>query len=156
MKYRLLTREQFEALHEDFSRFLATQQIDAGEWEEMKSAKPDLAEEEMKVFSDIVWEDVLSKVKFIEHISEQHMNLFQCNSKEIIRVYVHWKEPGRSFLDADDFKQFKAHPLDDTIEYYKAVKPYETERNKALFELIEMGGQITDGSLYKSLIQLVL
>jgi hypothetical protein len=31
MKYRKLTKEQFESLHEEFAQFLATQKIDVDE-----------------------------------------------------------------------------------------------------------------------------
>jgi hypothetical protein len=33
MKYKRLTKEQFEALHQEFSNFLATQSIDKAEWD---------------------------------------------------------------------------------------------------------------------------
>ena len=155
MKYRQLTKEQFESLHEEFAGFLATQQIDVKEWEEIKQSKPELAEEEMNVFSDIVWEDVLNKTRFLEHISEHHINLFQCNSKEIIRVYIHWKDPKRSFLEQTDFQWFKSNFLHDSIEYYKAVKSYNEDRNTELFDLIEKGSEISDGSLYKAVIQVI-
>ena len=36
MKYTRLTKEQLEAMHEDFARFLATQQITADEWQKIK------------------------------------------------------------------------------------------------------------------------
>ena len=65
MKYRQLTKEQFESLHVEFAKFLATQSIDAKEWKQFKKDKPEVAEEEMNIFSDIVWEDVLTKTKYI-------------------------------------------------------------------------------------------
>ena len=40
MKYRQLTKEQFEGLHEEFAHFLATQSIDAKEWNQIKKEKP--------------------------------------------------------------------------------------------------------------------
>ena len=58
MKYRQLTKEQFESLHEEFARFLASQSIDVKEWNQIKEEKPHVAEEEMNVFSDVVWDDV--------------------------------------------------------------------------------------------------
>jgi len=41
MKYRQLTKEQFENLHEEFARFLASQKIDVHEWNQIKEEKPD-------------------------------------------------------------------------------------------------------------------
>ena len=42
MKYRQLTKEQFENLHQEFARFLASQSIDVKEWSEIKKEKPSL------------------------------------------------------------------------------------------------------------------
>jgi len=33
MKYRQLTKEQLESLHKEFAQFLATQKIDAVQWQ---------------------------------------------------------------------------------------------------------------------------
>ena len=70
MKYRQLTKEQFESLHKEFASFLATQSIDVKEWNKIKKEKPNVAEDEMNVFSDVIWDDVLSKTNYIEHFSE--------------------------------------------------------------------------------------
>ena len=55
MKYRRLTKEQFEELHKEFINFLATQSITAKEWKTIKAKQPNVAEEEMDIFSDLVW-----------------------------------------------------------------------------------------------------
>jgi len=155
MKYRQLTKEQFEALHEEFSKFLATQQIDSKEWEEMKFSKPIMAEEELNIFSDVVWEDVLTKIEFIDHISEKHINLFKCDSKEIIRIYIKLNDENRSFLNSEDFKWFLENPLNDSFEYFKASKKYNEDRNLELFKMIEMGCEISKGELFKKLLLII-
>ena len=77
MKYIRLTKEQLEEMHQEFINFLATQSITAEEWESIKKNKPEVAEQELDVFSDLVWEGVLSKVEYLEHFSPQHMFLFK-------------------------------------------------------------------------------
>ena len=69
MKYARLTKQQFEELHQEFINFLATQSIAANEWETIKKTKPQIVEEELDVFSDLVWEGVLGKVTYLENIS---------------------------------------------------------------------------------------
>ncbi|MFD1294117.1 DUF6495 family protein [Lutibacter holmesii] len=155
MKYRQLTKEQFLELHKEFAEFLATQQIDAKEWETIKNEKPKMAEDELNIFSDIVWESVLNKATFIEHISEKHINLFKCNSKEIIRIYIQLNNSSRSFLEKNDFDWFLKNPLHESLEYFKAVKKYKKERNMEVFELIELGGEITSGNLFTQTFQLI-
>ncbi|MCB0467853.1 MAG: hypothetical protein KDC64_06540, partial [Aequorivita sp.] len=67
MKYARLTKEQFEELHQEFINFLATQSITADEWKKLKIEKPEVAEQELDIFSDLIWEGVLNKVKYLEH-----------------------------------------------------------------------------------------
>ena len=155
MKYRQLTKEQFFELHEEFSKFLATQQIDVKEWETIKVKKPKVAEEELNIFSDLVWEGVLAKVDYLEHISNQHINLFKCNSKEIIRIYIKLNDENKSFLNREDFNWFQKNPLDDSFEYFKAAKKYSKERNVEIFDLIEKGSEISKGELFKATSSLI-
>jgi hypothetical protein len=155
MKYRQLTKEQFSELHKEFAEFLATQQIDVKEWETIKKEKPTMAEEELNIFSDVVWEDVLSKVEYLDHISANHINIFKCTSKEIVRILIKWNDTGKSFLNADNFNWFLKNPLHTNFEYFKAVKKYSKERNSELFDLIEKGSVITKGELFTSIIPLI-
>jgi uncharacterized protein YecA (UPF0149 family) len=155
MKYRQLTKEQFSALHEEFAQFLATQQIDVKEWEFIKSQKSQLAEDELNIFSDVVWEDVLTKTAYLEHISENHINLFKCDETEIHRIYIQLNSSDKSFLNKIDFDWFLNNPLADGIEYFKASKKYNNTRNFELFELIEKGSQISKGELYTSINALI-
>ena len=155
MKYRQLTKEQFSELHNEFAKFLATQQIDVKEWDTIKKEKPLVAEEELNVFSDVVWEDVLTKTEYLEHISENDINLFKCNSKEIIRIYIKLTDSSKSFLRTSDFEWFLKNPLADSIEYFKAAKKYTADRNLEIFKLIEMGSQISKGELFSTIAKLI-
>ena len=155
MKYRQLTKEQFSELHNEFSKFLATQQIDVKEWSNIKKESPTMAEEELNIFSDMVWDDVLTKTKYLEHISENDLNLFKCNSKEIIRINIKLNSSNRNLLKSEDFKWLLDNPLDNSVEYFKASKKYTKDRNFEIFKLIEMGSQISKGKLFKNFSQLI-
>mgnify|MGYP000539549693 FL=1 len=155
MKYRQLTKEQFLELNKEFAEFLATQQIDVKEWETIKKEKPALAEEELNIFSDVVWEDVLTKTEYLEHISKNDINLFKCSSKEIIRIYIKLNDVSKSFLDKNDFEWFLKNPVSESIDYFKASKKYTEERNLEIFKLIEMGSVISKGDLFNATIQLI-
>ena len=62
MKYSRLTKEQFEELHQEFATFLATQSIDKMEWDDIKKNRPNVAEQEIDLFSDMIWEKALTNV----------------------------------------------------------------------------------------------
>lgn len=155
MKYQQLTKEQFLALHKEFSEFLATQQIDVKEWNKIKMENPSMANEELNIFSDVVWEDVLTKTEYLEHISENHINLFKCEADLIIRIYIKLNDENISFLNEANFQWFLKNPLNEQFEYFKAEKKYTKARNSELFELIEMGSQISKGALFKVISELI-
>ena len=148
MKYRQLTKEQFEGLHEEFAHFLATQSIDAKEWTQIKKEKPTVAEDEMNVFSDVVWDDVLTKTQYLEHFSKQSVNLFKCDEKEIHRIFVKINKD-IDLLGKDGFEWLLSNPTDEKVELYTGTKAYSEERNMELFDLIEKGSAIAKGELFE-------
>lgn len=147
MKYRILTKEQFESLDKEFAQFLATQKIDKDQWNKIKSNNPELVEEELNLFSDMVWEDVLSKVNYLEHISKSSMNLFKINDQSMDRIVVQIHKNIDLFKE-EDYKWLLNNPNDDTIEYFKGTKEYQKEKNIEIFNLIEKGSQISSGELF--------
>lgn len=155
MKYRQLTKEQFEELHEEFARFLASQKIDAKEWELLKKEKPKVAEDELNVFSDVVWDDVLTKTEFIEHYSKVSINLFKCQKTLIERIMVKTTNTDINFLTKSGIEWLSSNAGDTSLEYFYAHKDYSKERNIELFELVEKGGIITKGHLYSSLAEII-
>lgn len=154
MKYRQLTKEQFEALHEEFALFLATQSIDVKEWNELKKEKPQVAEDEMNVFSDVVWDDVLNKTSYLEHFSKQSVNLFKCDENKIHRIFVKINKD-INLLEQEGFEWLLSNPTDATVEYFNGTKNYTSERNTELFDLIEKGSAIAKGELYEYFSRLI-
>ena len=151
MKYRQLTKEQFEELHEEFALFLASQKIDVKEWKALKADKPEVAEEEMNIFSDVVWDDVLSKTEYIEHYSKASINLFKCQETLIERILVKTTNPAIDFLTKEGIEWLSANAGDSSLEYFYAHKNYAKERNQELFDLVEKGGIMSKGHLYLSI-----
>ncbi len=149
MKYTRLTKEQLEELHPEFINFLATQSITATEWEEIKVQKPEVAEEELDVFSDLIWEGVLNKVSYLENISAQHMHLFEALEKEIKLISIKVLNPDIDLNTTTGFAWFKKNYQGDFVEYLSAAKAYKNPRNSELFDLIKQGASITKGELYQ-------
>lgn len=147
MKYRQLTKEQFAELHKEFALFLASQSIDINEWNTIKKEKPEIAEEELNIFSDMVWEDVLTKTKYLEHFSKTSINLFECKNEKINRIVikVNWDI---NLLNDDGFKWLMSNPLDSSVDIFKGSKAYSSDRNKEIFELIEQGSSLSKGEIF--------
>ncbi len=149
MKYARLTQEQLEELHEEFINFLATQSITASEWETIKNDKPEVAEEELDVFSDLIWEGVLSRIDYLENISAQHMHLFWLTDKEMKLISVKVRNPEIDLTTSVGFAWFKKNWQSDYIDYLTASKAYSQDPNQDKFDLIKQGGVITRGDLFR-------
>lgn len=149
MKYTRLTKEQLDELHEEFINFLATQSITGEEWKNLKNDKPEVAEDEIDIFSDLIWEGVLNKVQYLENISAQHMHLFHCAEKEMKLFSVKIMNPDIDLTTAIGFNWFKKNWQSDFVEYLNASKAYTDDKNLDIFKLIRQGAVITKGDLYR-------
>jgi hypothetical protein len=148
MKYKRLTKEQFEALHKEFSNFLATQSIDKTEWDSIKTNKPEVADQELDVFSDLIWEGVLTNAHYLEHFSKNHIFLFHCQEKLIQSIVLKSLEPQVDFMQKEGLQWLSDNMFTDTVEIHIGKKEYQIERNKAIFDLITEGAILSDGQLY--------
>lgn len=149
MKYSRLTKEQFEELHQEFINFLATQSITADEWANLKTNKPELAEMELDVFSDLIWEGVLNKAEYLEHFSAQHMYLFRLGKKKMKAIVVNVKNKAVDITTQEGYNWLRENLMDETVEFLQADKDYTEDKNLDKFKMIEQGAVITKGELFK-------
>ncbi len=149
MKYARLTKEQFESLHQEFINFLAAQSITADEWSYLKQNKPEVAEQELDVFSDLVWEGVLGQVRYLEHISPQQMHLFHLNDNGMQLIAVKIIEGDADLTTPEGFEWFRNNLMSDEVEFLTANKSYTEDKLLDKFKLIQQGSVITKGELYR-------
>tara|TARA_R110002167_G_scaffold143481_7_gene332805 strand:- start:469 stop:939 length:471 start_codon:yes stop_codon:yes gene_type:complete len=149
MKYIRLTKEQLEELEQEFINFLATQSITGTEWIQLKQDKPEVAEAELDIFSDLIWEGVLNNVEYLENISAQQMHLFYCKEKEMKLISVKVMNPDIDLTTKIGFDWFKKNWQSDFVEYLTASKAYSSDKPLDKFNLIRQGAGITRGDLYQ-------
>ncbi|WP_179334528.1 DUF6495 family protein [Winogradskyella costae] len=155
MKYSRLTKEQFEELREEFINFLATQSITGDEWEAIKKNKPETAEQELDVFSDLVWLGVLTKVKYLEHISPNQIHLFECNEKSMRLIALRIENEYVDFTTKEGFNWLRDNLLSDSVEFFNAKKDYSDDKHLDIFKMIQSGASITKGELFNYFSNLV-
>lgn len=148
MKYTRLTKEQLEELQQEFINFLATQSITAAEWEEIKKLKPEVAEEELDVFSDLIWEGVLDKVTHLEHFSPNQMFLFHITQVEIHLIGIKIDNEAIDITTRQGYQWLQKNLMDDAVNLYTSSKALTDDRNKDIFALIQQGASITKGDLF--------
>ncbi|MFV9551459.1 DUF6495 family protein [Algibacter sp. PT7-4] len=147
MKYSRLTKEQFEELHQEFINFLATQSITADEWANLKANKPEMAEMELDVFSDLIWEGALNKAEYLEHFAPQHMYLFHLEDTKMHAIVVNLKNDV-DITTQEGYDWLRENLMDDNVEFLQADKEYSEDKNLDKFKMIEQGAVITKGELY--------
>jgi hypothetical protein len=154
MKYQRLSKEQLNEMHKEFITFLASQTITADEWEEIKKETPDVAEQEIDVFSDLVWEGVLTQVDYLEHISPQQMHLFHLTDNNMQVIAVQLKNE-IDLTSKDGFSWLRENLMNDDVEFLQAKKEYSEDRNADKFTLIQQGSIISKGDLFNYFHKLV-
>lgn len=155
MMYSRLTKEQFEELHQEFAKFLATQSITSDDWKKIKSDQPDVAEDVLDVFSDLIWESVLSKAKYLENIAAQQLFLFKLNETEIHLIMIKVNDTTMDITTETGFAWLQQNFTSDEVELFTASKIYSEVRNKDVFDLVLQGAEISDGELYEMFVKLI-
>ena len=149
MQYARLTKEQLEELHQEFVNFLATQSITAEEWKDIKTNKPHVAEEELDIFSDLVWERVLSNAQYLEHVSSNQMHLFELNEDKMSLIAIKIENDGVDITTKEGYHWLQENLGDEKVVFFSATKEYTDKPNLDKFKLIQQGASITKGDLYR-------
>lgn len=151
MKYTRLTKEQLEELHPEFINFLASQSIDKAAWDELKIEKPETAEHQIDVFSDLIWDSVITKAQWLEHYSKNHIFLFKLNQEDMESIIIHAHAAHVDFLTEGGLQWLNENIFNEEVQVSRGKKPFTEDRNVAIFSLIEQGAILSEGVLYKQL-----
>lgn len=151
MKYSRLTKEQFESLHLEFSQFLATQSIDSKKWEQIKKEQPQLVEEELDLFSDMIWDRTLENISHLENCSKTQLFLFSCEKEHIKLRVLQCNQEGIDLVSDQGWTWALEHLQSERITLLTSEKVVATDRKKQIFKLIKQGCQISKGERYRQL-----
>ena len=151
MKYACLTQEQFEELHEEFSFFLASQSIDKKKWDKLKSLNSDIVGEEMDLFSDMVWDRTLEKVKYLENLSENHLFLFKRQKESIDLILIKSKDNTPSLLAEDGWQWLIKNLKHSSITVFQSSKVIDEDYKLKMFDLIKNGASISNADRFEQI-----
>ena len=151
MKYKRLSQEELQALEKEFVSYLASAQITASDWQRMKIKEPEKANELIDVFSDVVYDKVLRKIKFLEFREQKVLNIFHFEEQKIVLIGLKANEVSTIDLTSSDPQK----QLDQTdlkgIKIFKTEKEYIKEREEEIFELLQNGCLVTNERLFNLL-----
>jgi hypothetical protein len=154
MKYRLLTLEELKELEPEFIRFLSSNQITADDWVSIKANNPQKVDELVELFSDIVLEKVLSKVKYAEQRSSDNLLLFHFTESDIILTGLSTQEDSDiDFTQQECIANIAENPkkYSGQVNLFKSKKTYSKSREEEIFAILSAGGLITDEKLFNAL-----
>lgn len=153
MKYRRLTREEFEELHEEFILFLSSNTITGDDWKKIKEETPEKAEELMDIFSDIAFEKVLTQANYLERKSSTEYMSAHFGEQQAEMILLRAKQgeiPAK--LTSDDIKKALETKA---FELYSGKKQYSKLREQEMFSLMQQGASLSDGNLFVQLKELL-
>jgi hypothetical protein len=151
MKYKRLTSEELKALEPDFINFLASAQITGPDWEKMKRDENEKANELIDVFSDVVYDKVLSKINYLEYRDTKTLNLFHFGKDKVELIGIRVKETSPLDLTSDAVMNQWNEANNTSVNIIRSERKYEKEKQVEIFELIQTGCLITDDRLFKLL-----
>jgi hypothetical protein len=151
MKYKRLTIDELTALQPDFVNFLASMQITAPDWEKMKLNEGEKANELVDVFSDVVYDKVLSRISYLEYRDAKTLNIFYFGEDKIRLVGLRVKEGGKLDLTAPNVLDQWGENNNASVNVVRSERAYEKEKQLEIFELLQSGCLITDDKLFRLL-----
>lgn len=150
-KYRTLELTELEELKKEFIDFLVLNGIPADDWERIKKDNKPSAEATIDLFSDVVFESIMRKAKFLEFRDSKHLHVFQCLPDQLVLVAMEAdKDEEIDFLNPDFISSAMLTPPRG-VKVFTTTKNYSETRELELFKMIQNGCTITDDRLFKAL-----
>lgn len=145
MKYRILTKDELDELESEFITFLAANGIPADDWVKMKADEPEKSHKLIEIFSDVVFEKILSNVHYLEHREKDTIRIFRFGDEKVTMNGIHIE--GGSAIDftknqdtATLIQLFNLSP--GKLKIFTAEKAYKQDRLQEIFNLMQNGAQI--------------
>ena len=158
MKYRRLSNEELAELEDDFVKFLAANTVTADDWEKIKKEDPDKTEGLINMFSDIVFEQIMTNIELLEHRSKEEITYLRFKQDKIEMIGV--KLDGESDIDFTNLEDAqvmieKAQKAKVGLSVYSADKEMQAEsRNQEIFRYLKSGSMICENTgLYEALLK---
>jgi hypothetical protein len=154
LKYRKLDLKELEALREDFVQFLSANSIPADDWVKLKETDREAAEKMIEVFSDIVWEKVLSKISYVKLVSKTILRVMYFGKEKAEMIQLKVEKDGFSFAAPDLIRGIAEGSLDLAQydpEMITGTKTYSKPRGYEVFLAMEQGAQPTDELFWAAL-----
>lgn len=151
IKYRRLTEEEFELLESDFVRFLASNSIQAQDWQKLKSDSSDKVDELLDIFSDTVLEKVYEKAEYLIIVKPTELHAFKIGKSSAKLIGVRFKSPKLNLLAKNELevvfdseKSFLFH----NPALFSLKKENDKPKPEEVFFLVKQGADVVDNKWF--------
>ena len=151
MKYRRLSKNQFESLNREFALFLALQSIDKIRWDQIKSYNFSLTDKLLDQFSDMVWDRSLEKIIYLENRSDYHLFLFKCKNNSIDLILLEIETDCPSFMNNGYRKWLSKNLLDTRVKIFESTRLLYDNLKEEKYRLMTQGATVSNGEIYEDL-----
>ncbi|MFK7755462.1 MAG: DUF6495 family protein [Flavobacteriales bacterium] len=159
LKYKRLSNAELGELKKDFIDFLASQSITAPDWQKMISDEPDRCHGIIEVFSDIVYEKSLERIKCLEIKKDHHWQVMFFSEDTAEMIALQLPEDSKYSFTSPRFNQMlsagKVTLEGMKTEVFTGKKSYKEERSMEVFLEMEKGGVPANEALWILLKKLV-
>jgi hypothetical protein len=150
-QYRRLSLDELKELEKEFIDFLVINGITADDWVRIRDQESAKADRIIDLFSDVVFEGILRKAKFLEFVGKSSIMTFQCLKDKLILIGMDSTDPSLDLTDEETYRKLSEGQYLDSVKVYKQEKKYSMDRNSEIFKMIEQGCYITEGYWFKKL-----
>jgi hypothetical protein len=150
VKYRQLTSEELAELEKEFVDFLVVNGITADSWESMKQEENEKAQRMIELFSDVVFEGVMRKARYIDHVASDSLYCFHFLDQEVQLVGLEDTTGTIDFTQEDALNKLQ-HSIPTGVKVFFQKKSYQEQREVEVFDLIKAGAEVSEGQLFKQL-----
>lgn len=144
-KYRLLTKEELHEFEKEFVDFLIVNGIEPEKWQQLKEDDQESVDRIIELFSDVILESVLRRVNYLQFKSKKYVQAIQCLPDKMISIAL--EDEAKDTEKSGDENQ-----RENSLSIYKSEKEYTKNREVEIFEFIQKGYVISDGTLYNTLL----
>ena len=152
-RFRRLSSDELQELEKEFIHFLVSNGIAAEDWVKLKKEDIDNAEGIIDTFSDIVLEKVMSKISFLEKREKTDILFFKAKEKGFEIIGLSTTNEAIDLRDEKVIADLAQNATDFSI--FHTEQSYTKLKEDEIFNLVESGSFITDGTLFTHLKTLV-
>lgn len=152
MRYRRLTKEEFEALHEEFILFLSANTITGEDWKKIKEEDIEKADKLMDIFSDIVIDKVLQEAQYLERYAPGEYMCVHYGEKAASLMVVRTSDGG-PFEDGEWPGELENRLNSGDWELLRGTKEYSKLREQEMFELMQQNATPAEGKIFKAIMK---